>query len=490
MLTRLLTILLLFSVVAGRTERSTAADGTPPNIVFFLTDDQRNDTLGCAGHPIIKTPNVDDLAANGVHFTEMFVEHSICWVSRATLMTGLTCRSFGQKERPDTLKPEAAEFMCSDVLRDAGYRTGFYGKWHIKGPKGFKAADHYDEFEAVNRNPYYKKQPDGTLRHETEVIGDRGVQFLESQPKGKPFVLNLWFNAGHAEDGDRRPGIGHFPWTKATHPMYEDIKVPPPRLNAPEIFESQPQHMKDSLNRERYFWRWDTPDKYQSNIRAYFRMITGIDNVVGRIRQTLEEQGLAENTIIVYSADNGYYMGDRGFAGKWSHYEQSMRVPLVIYDPRLPKALRGRKEDRMAMNLDLPATFVDWAGVPVPEVYEGRSLKPIVEGERPTDWRTDFFCEHVFLAPMLTWEGVRGQRYKYARYFDQQPLSEFLHDLKTDPDELQNLVNDEAYAATLQKMRSRCDELMNKYGGPLVPLEERPSMIYGRGRKKASPAKR
>ena len=465
---------------------SLKAEQKQPNIIFFLTDDQRNDTLGCAGHPIVKTPNVDDLAENGVHFTNMFVQHSICWVSRATLLTGLTCRSFGQRERPDTVKPEALNALCPDILRTAGYRTGFFGKWHIKAPKELQPKQLFDVFEAIGRNPYFKRQPDGTLRHETEVIGDRGVDFLKSQPKDKPFVLNLWFNAAHAEDGDRRPGIGHFPWTKASHPMYEDIKVPPPRLGAAEIFESQPQHMKDSINRERWFWRWDTPEKYQSNIRAYFRMITGIDIVIGRIRATLEEQGLADNTIIVYSADNGYYMGDRGFAGKWSHYDEALRVPLVIYDPRLPQPLRGRKAKQMVLNLDLPATIVDWSGADVPASYQGRSLRSIVEGERPKDWRTDYFCEHVTLAPLLTWEGVRDQRYMYARYFDQDPDSEFLHDLETDPDELQNLVGDAGYAEVLRKMRMRCDELVNKYGGPLVPLEERPSTIYGRRRKPAT----
>ena len=114
-----------------------------------------------------------------------------------------------------------------------------------------------------------------------------------------------------------------------------------------------------------FHWRWDTPEKYQLNMRAYFRMLSGVDHVMARVLRTLKEEGLAENTIVVYVADNGYYMGDRGFAGKWSHHEQSQRVPLVIFDPRQPKQHRGRTVDTMALNLDLPATFLDWAGVPV-----------------------------------------------------------------------------------------------------------------------------
>ena len=466
---------------------SAAYAETQPNIVVIFTDDQRNDTLGCAGHPIIQTPNIDDLAARGVYFENSFVSHSICWVSRATMLTGLTCRSWGQRERPDTLRPEALEDLNPDIMRAAGYSVGLFGKWHVKLPKGFKPEEHFDAFEAIWRHPYFKKQADGSLRHTTEIIGDRGVDFIKEQSSDKPFMLSLWFNAAHAEDGDKRPGIGHYPWTKATHPMYENIKVPPPRLNADSIYESQPQHLKDSINRDRFFWRWDTPDKYQSNIRAYFRMITGIDNVVGRVRQALQDQGLADNTIIVYTADNGYYMGDRGFAGKWSHYEQSLRVPLIVFDPR-QKQKETRRVSNMAVNFDLPATFVDWAGVDIPETYQGSSLKPIVDG-KDVEWRKDFFCEHVVLAPNLTWEGVRDQRYVYARYFDQDPLSEFLHDLETDPDQLKNLAKDPEHSSLLATMRKRCDDLVAKYGGPLVPLNERPSTIYG-NRRKPKPAKK
>lgn len=439
-----------------------------PNIVFIMTDDQRNDTLGCAGHPIVKTPQIDKLAAGGVRFENMFVQHSICWVSRATLLTGLTARSFGTPEKPDKVKPEAALGFMPDQLRKAGYRTGFFGKFHARMPAGFKTAEHFDRFVGISRHPYFKKQPDGTLRHETDIIGDHGVEFIEQQPAEQPFCLFLWFNASHAEDGDKRPGIGHYPWPQAVDGMYEDMEMPKPRLGDPAIYESQPDFLKASINRGRYFWRWDTEEKYQTNMRAYFRMLSGIDRTVGRVRDALEHAGLTERTIIVYSADNGYYMGDRGFAGKWSHYEQSLRVPLIVYDPRLPDSVRGRTVKEMAMNLDLPATFLDWAGVKVPESYQGRSLAPIVRGqELSKPWRDEFFCEHVILAPTLTWEGVRGSRYKYARYFDQKPVYEFLHDLEKDPDELKNLANDPEYAETLKEMRNRCDRYVDYYGGPL-----------------------
>jgi arylsulfatase A-like enzyme len=202
-------------------------------------------------------------------------------------------------------------------------------------------------------------------------------------------------------------------------------------------------------------------------------MITGIDNAIARVLKALEEAGLADNTIVIYSADNGYYLGDRGFQGKWSHFEESLRVPMIIHDPRVPKEQRGRVIAAMALNMDLPATFLDWAGVKAPATYRGRSLAPLVTGHKPADWRHEFFCEHVDLAPTLTWEGIRGERYVYARYFDQQPPFEFLHDLKADPAQLKNFAADPAAAKTLAEMRAKCDAAIKDFGGPVLPLAQR-----------------
>ena len=459
-----------------------AADARP-NILFLLADDQRYNTLGIAGHPIIQTPTIDRLATEGVRFRNAFVTTSICWVSRAIVLTGQWARSHVQRDAVPVVRPDALATMFPVQLRAAGYRTGHFGKWHLHGPTGFDPASQYSEYEAIGRNPYFKTLPDGTKRHETDLVCDRGIEFIRSQPKGQPFCLNLWFNAAHAEDNDRRPGIGHYPWPQSVDGLYEDRTIPPPRLGDPAIYEKHPDFLKESINRQRFFWSYDTPEKYQTNLRAYLRMISGIDRAVARVLAALEQAGLAENTIIVYSADNGYYLGDRGFQGKWSHFEESLRVPLIVFDPRLPKAQRGRVVDQMALNVDLPATFLDWAGVAKPARYEGRSLATLVQGKPPSDWRTHFFCEHLDLAPTLTWEGVREQRYVYARYFDQKPAFEFLHDLQTDPDELRNLAGDAAHAETLRKMRALCDTEMNKRGGALLPMDQRGARKSESGRK-------
>ena len=278
-------------------------------------------------------------------------------------------------EHPDVTRVDAAATIYSDLLRERGYRTGFYGKWHVKmADPAYRGADHFDEFEAIGRNPYYKKQPDGSLRHETEVIVDRGIAFVKNQPPDKPFALNLWFNACHAEDSDRRPGIGFYPWPRSLDGWYEEVTIAPPERNDPAFFESLPEFYRTSLSRERFFWSLNTPQKYQTNLRAYYRMVSGIDRGIGRFLAALEEAGLADNTIVVYSADNGYLMGNRGLSGKWSHFEESLRVPLIVADPRVAASERGKVSRSPVLNLDLPATFLDWAGAVVPVRYQGRSL--------------------------------------------------------------------------------------------------------------------
>ncbi|MBT5926310.1 MAG: sulfatase-like hydrolase/transferase [Verrucomicrobia bacterium] len=448
-----------------------SVDAKQPSIVFFFTDDQTTSTLGCYGNPVVQTPNIDGLASRGTRFTNAFVSHSICWVSRTTILTGLTGRSYGTPGSHDVAKPEAVKTLYSDLLREHGYRTGYFGKWHAKMPKGYEPKDHFDVFEAIGRNPFYKKQPDGTLRHETEVIVDRGIDFIRDQPKDKPFALNMWFNACHAEDSDRRPGIGHFPWPRAVDGMYEDIEIDLPRLSDPAIFDAQPDFLKTTINRERFFWRWNTDQKYQTNMRAYYRMVTGIDGAIGRFMNALEEAGLAENTIIVYTADNGYHMGNRGFAGKWSHYEESLRVPLIVMDPRVRTRQQGSVTDALALNLDLPSTFLDWADVEVPDRYQGRSLKPIVQSGQPANWRQETFHEHFAVRHRIpAFEGIRNKEFKYVRYVD-HGNREFLHDLKNDPDELVNLANDSNYADTLLALRTRTNTRVHELGGPLKPLK-------------------
>lgn len=424
-----------------------------PNIIFFLTDDQRNDFLGCTGHPIIKTPVIDGLAKRGVLFENAFVTTSICAASRASLLTGLYERTHGYTfgTPPISRLHTAASYPA--VLRGSGYKTGFVGKFGVNVQEG-ETDSMFDYFKPLNRNPYFKKQPDGSLRHLTEIAGDHAIKFIESVGEGQPFCLSVSFNASHAEDGDKE---NQFPYPQAMEELYKDMKMPAPKLS-PEHFEKQPEVLKNSMNRDRYFWRWDTPEKYEMNMRNYLRMISGIDMVIGRVLDAVEKKGLTDNTVVIYMADNGYYAASRGFAGKWSHFEESQRVPLIVFDPRMEKSRAGKAVSPMALNIDIAPTILSYAGLEAAEGYQGMDVKPLVDGDVILDWRHDFFCEHRMDNKRIPkWEGVRGERYKYARYYEQEPVFEMLIDLEKDPDELQNFVADPIYAGTLKEMRERTD---------------------------------
>jgi len=447
----ILALVLIGSTTQARTER--------PNILFLLVDDQRNDTLGCAGHPIVKTPVVDSLAAEGVRFRNAFVTTSICAASRASILTGVYERTHGYTFGKPPIRVAHMAKSYPAVLKEAGYRTGFIGKYGVRT----EDKPEREIFDVFKPSPYYYilEQPDGSKRHATEIKGDQAIKFLKDNPHGKPFCLSISFNAPHAVDGDLED---HYPWPKATEGMYENVKIPAPRLGNSSIFDNHPEFLKDSMNRIRYGWRWDTPEKYQKNMKGYFRMLSGIDRVIGRIRNELENLDLDGSTVIIYMGDNGYYMGDRGFAGKWSHYEQSLRVPLIIYDPRMPKEQHGEVKDMMALNIDVPATMIALGGAEIPKHYQGRNLRSSLQSEDDHDGRVDFFCEHLMDHQNIPkWEGVRGNRHVYARYFEQQPVYEYLHDLDTDPDQLVNFASHSEYQKILKRMRIRCDELKSLY---------------------------
>jgi len=430
-----------------------------PNILFFFIDDQRYDTLGVAGNRMAKTPTIDNLARQGVRFKNAFVTTSICAASRASVFTGLVERTHGYTFGTPPIRKDHVDTSYPAMLRAAGYRTGFVGKFGVQIET--RPEESMFDFFSERDRPYLRKQPDGTTRHIDEINMEHAVGFLDGCSAEQPFCLSISFSSTHAEDSDKE---NHYPCIEAVKGMFEDSIFPPPLLDSPEIFESQPAFLRESMNRERFFWRWDTPEKYQKNMRAYFRLLSGVDYMIAQILGKLEKQGLAENTVVIYASDNGYYMAERGFAGKWSHYEESLRVPLIVYDPRTPENLRGRVLDPMALNIDIPATMLDIAGVAAPERYQGRSLMPWVNGDSPGDWRTEFFCEHRMKNEKIpTWEGIHGQRYVYARYDGQTPPYEFLHDLEKDPYQLHNYARDEACAATLEEFRKRTDAAVKQY---------------------------
>lgn len=416
-----------------------------PNLILLVTDDHPFDALGCAGHPILLTPHMDALAGGGVRFTHAFVTTPICAASRASIFSGRYERShgytFGQPELDEVLVGQS----YPSLLRRAGYRVGFVGKLGVGvSPEG--RAEMFDEF-VPGTYPYFRDTVPS--RHLTELNTEHALAFLRSSDE-RPFCLSLSFQAPHAEDDNPEQYV----WPASSDGLYVEDTISAPHTAAPAFFEALPDFLRNGLNRERWHWRFDTPDKYARMVKGYYRMLSGVDAGIGRLLAALDELGLSENTVILLIGDNGYFLGERGFAGKWTMHERSIRVPLIVFDPRREHA-EAELCDAFALNVDIAPTLLDLAGVAIPEEMQGRSLVPWLDGAR-VPWREQVFTEHLWNHDRIPrTEGLRTRDWKYIRYLD-HPDYEELYDLRSDPREESNLAQSAAHAQRLEELRRRC----------------------------------
>ena len=455
--------------VDGRDPIRPGNTSPPPNILFILTDNQRADLLGCAGNPIIQTPHLDLLAQRGVRFANAFATSPICAASRASYLTGLyECRHrFTFKTPP--LRTEFTDNSYPALLKAAGYRTGFIGKFGIEShgkllveneeatlKKMFDDFDNFEHWGLFEGSPkgYFVEQAEGKERHLTDITTEKAINFLRECQPDQPWCLSLSFNAPHAQDGDPRLYI----WPQSEDKLYENDIIPEAINSGAAFFQSLPKFIRESENRVRWHSRFDTPENYQRNRKGLYRMVSGVDRNVGRIIKSLEQLSFKNNTVILFASDHGMYYGERGLSDCWQLNEESMRIPMIICDPRTKSGSRAAIEE-MVLNIDLAPTILALAGLPMPENIQGQNLLPLIEGT-VDDWRDEFFCEHRFDHPgMAKSEGVRTKRWKYIRYFEQNPVYEELYHLESDPYESQNLAGGPDAAAQLSEMRLRCTEL-------------------------------
>ena len=335
----------------------------PPNIIFILTDDQRWDALGHAGNEIIQTPQMDKLAREGTWFSHAIVTTPICSASRASLFTGVHERRHRYTFQTGAISDRFMLHSYPQLLKDAGYSTAFFGKFGVNYPKKEGMFDVIEDYDRNNRytdyRGYYYKTLGKDTVHLTRYTGQKALDFIEESPADKAFCLSLSFSAPHAHDGAEE----QYFWQEETDPLYQDMIMPGPDLAEDKYFQQLPQPVREGFNRTRWHWRYDTPEKYQHSVKGYYRMIGGIDLEIAKIRKKLKEKGLDKNTVIILMGDNGYFLGERQLAGKWLMHDNSIRVPLIIYDPRS----KGHKEiDEMALNIDVPATILDLAGLEQP----------------------------------------------------------------------------------------------------------------------------
>lgn len=433
-----------------------AAQDQRPNIIFILTDDQRWDALGFAGNPLIQTPEMDRLASEGIYFENAFVTTPICAASRASILTGMYERTHGYTFGQGEIKQPYMALSYPALLRDSGYFTGFYGKFGVNYSSFndlFDVGESYDRNSAFkDRRGYFFKKIGQDTVHLTRYTGQQAIDFIQESSKEKPFMLSLSFSAPHAHD----PAEEQYFWSPEFDTMYRDLVIPDPLLKEDSYFQAQPEYVRSGENRTRWKWRYDTPEKYQHSVKGYFRMISEVDAEIGKIRRALEEKGLAENTVIILMGDNGYFLGERQLAGKWLMYDNSLRVPLIIYDPRNPVA---RRETGIALNIDVPSTIFDFAGIDIPKEWQGRSLAPDVSGIPTLADRTEFVTEHLWEVDIIPpSEGIRTTDWKYFRYRNDLKHEE-LYDLAKDPHELNNLAGNESFKEKLVEMRGKFDSM-------------------------------
>ena len=361
-----------------------------PNIIFLLTDNQRADLVGCAGNRIIHTPNLDLLGYRGVRFANAFATTPVCAASRASYLTGLYERRHQFTFLTPPLRREFSDISYPTLLKAAGYHTGFIGKFGV-AVNGIEPSledagglermfDHFDNYEHWNDEGYEIRQPDGGIRHLTDITGDNAVAFIDGHSAAgarRPFCLSVSFNAPHAQDGDPR----HYICPETEDGLYQDAVVPEPVNADPAFFAALPRFIRESESRVRWHTRFDSAANYQRHLKGLYRMVSGVDRNVGRIVAALERHSLADDTVIIFASDHGMYYGERGLSDCWQLNEQPLRVPLIICDPRRDPG--GWRRPELALNLDVAPTILELGGVPIPELMQGRSLVPLFEDDPP-----------------------------------------------------------------------------------------------------------
>lgn len=430
---------------------SIAAAEKPLNILILYADDWRNDTLGCAGNPIVLTPNLDNLAKKGIRFSHNYVTTSICGVSRANLLTGQWMSRHGNQAFAMFKTPWEQTFP--GLLRKNGYYTGHVGKWH----NGVFPKDKYDFGKSYSGN-HWIKNSNGEMIHVTKKNQLDALEFLESKPSDKPFLLTVAFFATHAVDGNPKQ---YLPQPESME-FYKNITIPIPKTATDEHFRKLPAFIANEKNegRNRWHWRFDTPEKYQEYMKNYYRLATEVDDTCGKIIADLEKRKLLDSTLVIFTTDNGYFHGEHGLADKWYPYQESIRVPLIILDPRMAKSNAGSINDEITLNVDLAPTILNASKVEIPKTMQGRDLSPLYLEKSITSWRKEFFYEHAIIKNkefIPASEALVQKNIKYIYWPDY--ATEELYDLTKDPFEEIDVIQNENYKEILEQSRTRFKEL-------------------------------
>ena len=436
-----------------------------PNILFIMSDDHAAHAISAYGSRINRTPNIDRIATGGVRLDNCFVTNSICTPSRAAILTGQYAHINGV---PVFNSIDPARATLPKYLQEAGYHTGMIGKWHLGSePVGF---DTWRILPGQGRyfDPVFL-EPGGRKTHEgyvTDVITDFALEFLRDRPADKPFFLMCHQKAPHRE---WRPDEEH-------RAKWAEVEVPEP-VTLRDDYETRSDAAREATMRvgrdmtptdlkltpppglspdERLKWN------YQRYMRDYLACVESVDDNVGRLLDYLDESGLAANTLVIYTSDQGFFLGDHGWYDKRFMYEESLRMPFLA---RLPGTIpAGSTSDAFVLNIDFAATMLAAAGLDAPTDMQGRDAMPVLEGETPDDWRETMYYRYYhypFHHQVQPHYGVRTDRYKLIYYnkIDQWEL----FDLRTDPHELNNLADDPDHAEIRRDLEAELRRLQGEF---------------------------
>lgn len=435
------------------------AGDSRPNVVFVLVDDLRWDALGCVGHPFVKTPNVDRLAREGVLFRNAFTTTPLCSPSRGSFLTGQYVHTHGIRDNTGRGPASHKLITFPKLLHDAGYESAYVGKWHMGADSSPRPG--FDRWVSFRSQGIYVDpllNVDGkevkATGYMTDLLTDHAVQFIK-QKRTKPFVVYLAHKAVH---GPFTPAARH-------EKLYDDAQVtPPPSVLDPErsratkpaltaATKGAPANLKLTDGK--------VSVKDFGILHKQLQCLAAIDEGVGKLLEALTETGKLDNTIFVFTSDNGYFWREHALGDKRWAYEESIRIPMVVRYPKLAKG--GEKRDQLVLNIDVAPTFLELAGVKVPDNVQGKSLVPVLKSDK-SEWRTSFLAEYFqdgkFVHP--PWYAARNERWKYIHYPEKK--ADELYDLKADPHEMKNLVDDAKAQEQLKAMKQDLARLLKETG--------------------------
>lgn len=433
-----------------------------PNIIFLLADDQSTYSVGCYGNKDVLTPEMDRLGADGVVFDRHYDTTAICMASRANIFTGMYEYKTGTNFDHGDMRPDVWEKSYPVLLREAGYLTAFAGKFGlVVDGKGICEED-FDIYAGGKGQTDYATRKNKALAkyaeefpHSTLAYGAWGQDVIRDAAKQeKPFCMSISFKAPH------KPAAPD----PRFNDLYKGVKFTKPANYGREHGEHMSEQSKQGRQWER-FTAWNYSDKYDEVMATYHRQIHGIDVALGMIRKELEEQGMAENTVIIYTSDNGFLCGSHGYGSKVLPIEESSRVPLMIYDPRSNTAGKKLRSGRLTGNIDFAPTILELAGVPVPENMDGISIVNQLE-DPSTGGHEQLALINVWGSGATTALSVVTQHHKYTYWWygnNKMEPTEDLFDLGKDPHELVNLAPNPENEPLLKDMRKRYDKELTKW---------------------------